>query len=443
MRVRAVREVRAAWEMHRDGLGRMRRPDGTSDVLVIGAGIVGSAIAYYATRAGLSVTVVERGLPASGTSSRCEGNLLVSDKELGPELAPTQYSLSLRKGELAESADRWEFEAKGGIIVASRESSLASLDRVTTAQRAFGVEAIPLDPNQLRELEPHITAEALGAAFYPDDSQVQPMLAAGHLLALAEDRGARLVTDSPVVELLRAGDRVTGVRTPTGSYSAGHIVNAAGTWASEIAAMAGIELAVLPRRGFVLVTEPLPPMIAHKVYAAEYIDNVGSSADDLQASPVVEGTPAGTILVGSSRERVGFDERVSSEALGAIARNAAALFPFLSDTRILRHYHGFRPYCADHLPVIGPDPRAPGLWHACGHEGAGIGLSVGTGKLLAQAMAGEDADRDLTPFAPERFEQSGLLDGPAEVTGDSGIVGPAGVEATGRNAVPTWREESA
>ncbi|MBR7503212.1 FAD-dependent oxidoreductase, partial [Mycobacterium tuberculosis] len=93
---------------------------------------------------------------------------------------------------------------------------------------------------------PHITAEALGAAFYPDDSQVQPMLAAGHLLALAEDRGARLVTDSPVVELLRAGDRVTGVRTPTGSYSAGHIVNAAGTWASEIAAMAGIELAVLP-----------------------------------------------------------------------------------------------------------------------------------------------------------------------------------------------------
>ncbi|WP_440311825.1 NAD(P)/FAD-dependent oxidoreductase [Leucobacter chromiireducens] len=377
----------------------------TSDVLIIGAGIIGAATAYFATRAGLSVTVLERDLPAGGTTSRCEGNILVSDKELGPELALTQYSLGIWKGELAEHRDLWEFESKGGIIVASRESSLASLERFSAAQRGFGIASERLDAAGLRELEPHVTDRALGAAFYPEDSQVQPILAASHLLRLAREAGATLVTRAPVTALLRSGERVTGACTPRGDFSASHTVNATGTWAGEIGALAGVNVPVLPRRGFVLVSEPLPKMVHHKVYAAEYVDNVGSSDGGLQASPVVEGTPAGTILIGSSRERVGFDSTVSPAALRTIARNAIELFPFLERTRILRHYHGFRPYCPDHLPVIGHDPRAPGLWHAAGHEGAGIGLSAGTGKLLAQALSGATPDLDLTPFRPERFTE--------------------------------------
>ncbi|WP_336658753.1 NAD(P)/FAD-dependent oxidoreductase [Leucobacter sp. USHLN153] len=377
----------------------------TADVLIIGAGIMGCATAYFAARAGLSVTVLERELPASGSTSRCEGNILVSDKELGPELNLTNYSLDVWRGELAGFGTRWEFEAKGGIIVASRESSLASLERFSSSQRAFGIRSERLDAAALREREPLITDQALGAAYYPDDCQVQPILAAATLLRLARDLGAVLETHAPVTELLRDGDRVVGARTPRGDFAAGHVVNTAGAWAGEIGALAGVTVPVLPRRGFVLVTEPLPPRVHHKVYAAEYVDNVGSGDAGLQASPVVEGTPAGTILIGSSRERVGFDGTVSTEALAAIARNAIELFPFLSDVRMLRHYHGFRPYCPDHLPVIGPDPRAPGLWHAAGHEGAGIGLSAGTGKLLAQALAGEEPELALHPFRPERFDE--------------------------------------
>jgi len=381
-----------------------------SDVLIIGAGIVGCAMAFYATRAGLSVTIVDRDLPASGTTSRCEGNILVSDKERGAELELTRYSLGLWRGELAEHGHLWEFERKGGIIVASHESSLASLERFSASQREYGISSQRLDEAELRELEPHVTDRALGAAFYPEDSQVQPILAAAHLLRLARERGARLVTHAPVTELLRGGSggsRIVGARTPKGDFSAAHVVNTAGPWAGRIAELAGVHVPVMPRRGFVMVTEPLPRMVHHKVYAAEYVDNVGSGDAGLQASPVVEGTPAGTILIGSSRERVGFDSAVSTEALGAIARNAIELFPFLERTRMLRHYHGFRPYCPDHLPVIGPDPRAPGLWHAAGHEGAGIGLGPGTGKLLAQALAGEEPDLPLAPFRPERFDETG------------------------------------
>lgn len=381
---------------------------GTSDVLIIGAGIVGCATAYYAAKAGLSVTVVERNLPASGTTSRCEGNILLSDKELGPELELTRYSLGLWQGELLEHGHLWEFEQKGGIIVASRESSLVSLERFSSAQREFGIHSERLDEAGLRELEPHVSEHALGAALYPEDSQVQPILAASHLLRLACMHGARLVTEAPVTALLRDGahsDRVIGVRTTKGDFHAAHTVNATGPWSGEIGKLAGVTVPVLPRRGFVMVTEPLPPMVHHKVYAAEYVDNVGSSDAGLQASPVVEGTPAGTILIGSSRERVGFDSTVSPEALRQIARNAVELFPFLSRVRMLRHYHGFRPFCPDHLPVIGPDPRAPGLWHAAGHEGAGIGLGPGTGKLLAQVLAGGTPDMSLAAFRPERFDE--------------------------------------
>lgn len=397
----------------------------TSDIIVIGAGIIGAATAYFATRAGLSVTVIERDLPAGGTSSRCEGNILVSDKELGPELELTRYSLGLWRGELAEHGHLWEFERKGGIIVASRETSLASLDRFSAAQRGYGIRSERLDPSELRAHEPHVTDRALGAAYYPDDSQVQPVLAASHLLRLAREGGARLVVRSPVTELLRRGERVVGVRTPNEDFQAARIVNATGTWAGRIGELAGVAVPVLPRRGFVLVTERLPEMVHHKVYAAEYVDNVGSSDAGLQASPVVEGTPSGTILIGSSRERVGFDGAVSTEALRTIARNAIALFPFLERTRILRHYHGFRPYCPDHLPVIGPDPRAPGLWHAAGHEGAGIGLAAGTGKLLAQAMSGGDPDIALHPFRPERFDAAQATDPSA--AGVDGV-GPAHAE---------------
>ncbi len=375
-----------------------------SDVVVVGAGVVGSAIAYFASLEGLRVTVLDLGLPASGTSSACEGNILVSDKELGPELELTKYSLGVWKNDLAEHSRQWEYESKGGIIVASRETSLASLDRLTKAQRSYGINAQPLSIDQLRDLEPNISPDALGAAYYPEDSQVQPMLASAHLLRLAQHNGAHFVPHARVTGFLRTGDRVTGVVSTAGKFSGAAVVNATGTWASGLADLAGVNVPVNPRRGFVMVTEPLPPMVHHKVYAAEYVDNVGSSDSSLQASPVVEGTPAGSILIGSSRERVGFDRRISVPALQTIAANAAALFPFLQDVRILRHYHGFRPYCPDHLPVIGHDERAPGLWHACGHEGAGIGLSVGTGKLMAQALAGRSPDMSLDAFAPSRFE---------------------------------------
>ena len=143
--------------------------------------------------------------------------------------------------------------------------------------------------------------------------------------------------------------------------------------------------------------------VRHKVYAAEYVANVASESTDLQISAVVEGTRSGTILIGASRERVGFDRTFSLPVLRRLAAQAIELFPFLARVHAIRVYQGFRPYCPDHLPVIGPDPRVPGLMHACGHEGAGIGLAPATGALIAAALTGTAPAIPLTQFRPDRF----------------------------------------
>ncbi|MFK0112313.1 NAD(P)/FAD-dependent oxidoreductase [Streptomyces sp. NPDC091217] len=373
----------------------------TCDVVVIGAGMMGAACALYASRAGLDVVVVDRGPVAGGTTGAGEGNLLVSDKEPGPELELALLSARLWTDLAGELGDRIEYEPKGGLVVAAEPEGLAALEAFAAGQRAAGVTALGVATDQLDELEPYLAPGLAGGVLYPQDAQVMPTLAAAHLVRAS---GARLATGRTVTQVLRGADgAVRGVRTDRGKIHAPAVVNAAGTWGGELAALAGAHLPVLPRRGFVLVTEPLPRRVRHKVYAADYVADVASDSAALQTSPVVEGTAAGPVLIGASRERVGFDRSFSLPVLRALAAGATRLFPFLAEVRAMRSYLGFRPYLPDHLPAIGPDPRVPGLFHACGHEGAGIGLATGTGQLIAQVLSGADPALDLTPFRPERF----------------------------------------
>ncbi|QNP69198.1 FAD-binding oxidoreductase [Streptomyces roseirectus] len=373
------------------------------DVVVVGAGMVGAACALYAARAGLDVVVVDRGPVAGGTTGAGEGNLLVSDKEPGPELDLALLSGRLWADLAQEHGPAFEYEPKGGLVVASTPESLAALTELADTQQAAGVTTKPVAPDELASLEPYLASGLAGGVLYPQDAQVMPTLAAAHLLRAS---GARVETGRTVTEVLRAADgAVRGVRTGRGVLHAPAVVNAAGTWGGEVAALAGVRLPVLPRRGFVLVTEPLPRRIRRKVYAADYVADVASDSAALQTSPVVEGTAAGPVLIGASRERVGFDRSFALPVVRALAASATALFPFLAQVRVMRTYLGFRPYLPDHLPAIGADPRAPGLYHACGHEGAGIGLATGTGHLLAQLLAGTRPDLDLTPFRPDRFTE--------------------------------------
>ncbi len=375
-------------------------------VVVIGAGIVGAACARAMSRTGVEVVVVDRGTVGSGTTSRGEGNILVSDKAPGPELDLARISRELWVAIGDElGADRIELEAKGGVVVAPSGDAVGPLLDFAAAQRAAGVRAEPVtDPHQL---EPHLADDIATGVHYPEDMQVQPVLAAVALLEDAVRHGARFRPGVEVVAPVVAGGRLTGVRTDDGAtIAADAVVNAAGTWGAVVSERLGAPVTVLPRRGFVLVTEPAPRRIHHKVYSADYVANVSSSDAGLETSCVVESTRGGTILIGASRERVGFDTTLSPDVVRKLSGHAVRLFPFLADLQLLRVYRGFRPYCPDHLPVIGPDPRLPGLVHACGHEGAGIGLATATAQLVTEYVTGSravDPTTDLGRLLPHRL----------------------------------------
>ncbi|MFC5184226.1 NAD(P)/FAD-dependent oxidoreductase [Actinomadura harenae] len=373
-------------------------------VVVVGAGIVGAACARELARSGLAVTVLDRGGPAAATTAHGEGNILVSDKGPGAELELAQLSRRLWPEILDDLPNREsvEWDPKGGIVVATTGDGARALEKFAEGQRAAGVIAEPMDERALAAAEPHLTRDVAAAVHYPDDAQVQPSGAATALLADALRHSAELRTGCELLGARVEGGRLTGVRTSGGVLPADLVVNAAGPWSGETATRLGAPVDVRPRRGEVLVTTPLPPTVFHKVYDADYVGAVGSGAQDLQTSAVVESTRAGTVLLGSARRRVGFDDRIRPHVLAEIARKALRLYPGLTGAQVMRAYGGFRPYVPDHLPVIGPDPRLPGLWHASGHEGAGIGLSVGTALLLRELVTGSAPSLDPEPFRADR-----------------------------------------
>lgn len=375
-------------------------------VVIVGAGMIGACTALALVRAGCEVEVLDRLQVGAGTTSRGEGNVLVSDKGPGPELDLALVSRRLW-GDLALEigADALEFEAKGGVVVTPDPASLPALREFADGQAAAGVDAQTVD--DVHELEPHLAPGLDVGIWYPQDAQVQPVLAAHAILRRACALGARYRPGTTVVGALERGGRLAGVRTDAGDVAADAVVNAAGTWGGAVSESLGAPVPVLPRRGFVLVTEPLPLWVRHKVYAADYVTNVAASTEGLETSCVVESTRGGTILIGASRERVGYDTTMLPSTPARLAAQAVSLFPRLADASLLRVYRGFRPYCPDHLPVIGPDDRVPGLIHACGHEGAGIGLAPATAELVAAHLLGGDVDAaaggDAGAFLPGRF----------------------------------------
>jgi glycine/D-amino acid oxidase-like deaminating enzyme len=207
-----------------------------------------------------------------------------------------------------------------------------------------------------------------------------------------------------------AGGGALRLVTDRGRVAAPVVVNAAGPWSAQVARRLGSDLPVRPRRGHILVTEPLPPVIRHKVYECDYVAAVGRDDDALACSAVVESTASGTVLIGSSRDFGGALPGAGGRAappdarvLAEMARRAVALFPFLRRVRAIRAYTGYRPACRGHLPVIGPDPTVAGLYHASGHEGAGIGLAPATAELLTAIIDGTATAVDPGPFSPGRF----------------------------------------
>ena len=374
-------------------------------VIVVGAGIVGAACARALASAGF-ITVLERGACAGGTSSSCEGNLLVSDKTPGPELdlavlASTrwpQLAAELRD-QLGDTFPSIEYEPKGGVVVAYSGA-------------AADAPGLRPDPASRRGAGAHHNAGAGAAARTASEPRSPPRCTIPTMPRcnppLRSRRWRRRERPGPAC--VRASGwsghcvtqpaTVPGVRTDRADHAADAVVNAAGPWAGEVAALLGAPVPVLPRFGMVLVTPRMPHRVFHKVYDADYVGATQSGDADLQTSAVVESTAAGTVLIGSSRQRVGFDDRLDVRVIAQIAAKASA-FPSWNTRRSCAPTVDSGPTCRIIFPSSDPTTGWPvsTRHRARGRRDRPVG---GLGRHSAGQLTQSVAPLDPTPFALNR-----------------------------------------
>ena len=372
------------------------------EVAVVGAGIVGAATAWELHARGVDVALLDRGEVSGATTGLGEGNVLCCDKEVGPELELTLAGLDVYDELEAMLGEQARIRRKGALVVHRSDETWTNEPQRVERLRAAGVQGALIDRDEVGAMEPELTGELAGASFFPADLQCAPRAIARALAGGLP----RVHTGVEVQGVATEHDRVTGLRTSDGVVACAAAVIAAGPWSRALAEAAGVALPLEPRKGqLVRLAAPTRDerFIRHKVVEAGYLGSVASVDAGLQVTTVLETTWEGDVLVGSSRERRGFDLSVDDAVSDAMLEQGFALMPGLRALRRDAAWAGLRPWLPDHLPAIGPSGAVAGLWLATGHEGSGVALGPVTGRLVAQLYAGEAPIVDPAPFSPDRF----------------------------------------
>ena len=362
------------------------------DAIVVGAGIIGAACAHALTRDGLRVLVLEARSPASGATSAGMGHLVVLD-DSPAQLALTAFSTTLWRALASELPAAVEHDPCGTIWIATDD---AELDAARAKHRLFaehGIASDVLAPHELAGLEPNLRPGLAGGLLVPGDGVLNPPHATQWLLERARAAGAT------VREGLRV-DRIAAHAVHCGGdvLHAEVVVNAAGAETPRLIP----ELPIVPRKGYLAITDRLPGFVRHQLVELGYL----AHAHTMGAASVafnVQPRAGGQVIVGSSRELVGWDASLDDGMLRRMLARAAEFIPSLASMQMVRTWIGFRPATPDKLPLIGPWPSIPGLWIAAGHEGLGITTSLGTAQLVADLVAGRQPAIDATAFAPKRY----------------------------------------
>jgi glycine/D-amino acid oxidase-like deaminating enzyme len=356
-------------------------------VIVAGGGVVGTAVAYFLARDGVRVTLLEAGFVGSGTTACGMGHVSVMDD------SPAQFALTARSAtllaELGPSLSRdCELAPCGAIWLAEDEAQLALVHTKHAWYRERGLAAHVLDPQALATAEPELRPDLLGGLLMSVDSVLYPPAFARWLAREAARHGADVREHTRVTELAPRGVVVNGTR-----LGADLVINAAGAWAPQLTP----GLPIVPRKGHLVITERRPGFLRHQLLELGYL----TSAHSMSAESVafnVQPRVNGQVLIGSSRELVGWDTGVNRAVLKAMLDRAVHFLPALERVPALRVWTGLRPATASKLPLIGA--LADGLWVAAGHEGLGITTALATGELIAALYAGRAPAIDPEPFAP-------------------------------------------
>jgi glycine oxidase len=365
------------------------------DAVVIGAGIVGLAVARSLAGRGFRVLVVE-GQRVGAEASSAAGGILSAQVEC--DLDSPLFPLFLKARDLharlaheleEETGISLDYSTRGILELAFSEDEERALLANAERQRALGLPVEVVGPGELREAEANVTERARAALYFPADHRVDNVRLTRALAASALARGAAILSGRPVTRIIERGGAVTGVMAGAEAFDAPVVVNAAGAWAGLVAGDP-YPPPVEPVKGQMVAFDVSPMLIRHVVCSRR---------------GYIVPRQDGRVLAGSTTERAGFDKSVTAAGLAAVLGIALEIAPFLAEVRVADSWAGLRAGTPDGLPVLGPG-GARGLFHAAGLYRNGILLGPLVGELLAAVVAGEPASLDLAPFSVMRFTRA-------------------------------------
>ncbi len=367
--------------------------DGEFDLAVVGAGIVGAAIAAEASRRGLRTLVLERRSIGSGSTAAGMGHIVVMD-DSEAQFALTSYSRRLWNNIAASLPGEVALDPSGTIWVAADAEEMAAVEQKYHFYRQRDVRCEILDAAELKRHEPNLRDGMVGGLRVPDDSVLYPPCAAAHLLALARKHGAVVREQVSVSSLNDDGT----VDFADGSLiQAANCVNATGCWAPELSPNAQVR----KRKGHLVITDRYPGYARHQIIELGYLKSAhGFSKDSVAFN--IQPRKNGQMLIGSSRQFDAEDTQVELEILGRMLRRACQYMPSINRLQAIRVWTGDRPATPDKLPLIGPQLPNSHCWLAAGHEGLGITTSLATARLLVDQLLGVKTEIPAEPYAPSR-----------------------------------------
>jgi len=379
-----------------------------ADVVVIGGGAIGTAVTYALSKTGAKVILVEAGDIAEGTSSKCDGNILISDKMPGFDAIIAKRSQELFPSLSNEIGYDLEWTQKGSLNLIENEVEMAQAVEFCEGLKACGTPARMMDQQEVRADEPFVSPHVIGGLGVACDGSLCPVALCYGLALAAQRLGAKILLHTRVIAIERDDkNRVSKVVTTAGDILTENVVNCAGIWAKEIGQMVGLDIPVEARQGQILVAEQTFQVARRKVvefgylmakFGGDYKRQVPPDVEKYGVAFVFEPTHANNFLIGSSRRFVGRDTRCHIGVMRALASRATRFFPIMKDIKIIRAYVGLRPYTPDHMPIVS-DTDIPGFYIAAGHEGDGISLALVTADIISGMINGKAYDMDLGPVS--------------------------------------------
>ena len=361
------------------------------DAAVVGGGVVGCAVAFELARAGASVALIERDEVAAHASGAAAG-MLAPIAESSADSALFRLgmrSLGLFPDLVRELADLSGIDAElvqAGILRVATAEEAPELRRRARELAEYDCEWCGVD--ELRKREPRLSEEFVGGLWSPREACLDPLLLTRAYAGAAQRRGAELHLGASAVGLLHDHGRVQGVRTAEGRILAGDVVLCTGAWSRLVGDWIQAAWPVEPVKGQMLALEAPRPPLTSIVWSRD---------------AYIVPRPDGSVRVGATVERVGFDARPTARGLSELLGGACATLPALGSSRFVSAWAGVRPSSPDGLPLLGPVASWAGLWLATGHHRNGILLSAVTSRLIAQGVLEGHWSADYEVFEPSRF----------------------------------------